>query len=91
MNNSVTKLVVRNLAPNMTEAHLDRMFSDFGKVRSVSLARDIMTGRCGGFGHVHLFERVEGAALCAMNGKDVGGRVLRVAVERKQFPYSRRN
>jgi len=89
MNNSVTKLIVRNLSPTMTEASLDRMFSDFGTVRSVSLATDVMTGRCGGFGHVHLFERVEGAAVSALNGKNIGGRVLRVAVERKQFAISR--
>jgi RNA recognition motif-containing protein len=91
MNNSVTKLMVHNLSPHMTAERLDQLFSDFGTVRSVSLATDVMTGRCGGFGHVHLYERDAGAALCALNGKDVGGRALRVTVEQKQFPYSRKN
>lgn len=84
----VTKLIVRNLSPNMTVERLDRLFSEFGTVRSVSLATDVMTGRCGGFGHVHLYERDAGAALCALNGKSLGGRVLRVTVEQRRFPSS---
>jgi len=82
----VTKLLVRNLSPNMTVQRLDRLFSEFGTVRSVSLATDVMTGRCGGFGHVHLHERDAGAALCALNGKSLGGRILRVTVEQRRFP-----
>lgn len=84
----VTKLIVRNLSPSMTVERLDRLFSEFGTVRSVSLATDVMTGRCGGFAHVHLCERNAGAALFALNGKRLGGRVLRVAVEQKRFPSS---
>jgi RNA recognition motif-containing protein len=89
MNNFVTKLKVHNLSPSMTVERLDRLFSDFGTVRSVSLATDVMTGRCGGFGHVHLYERNAGAALCALNGKHLCGRVLRVTVEQKGYPASR--
>ena len=91
MNDSVTKMVVQNLSPHMTVERLDRLFSEFGTVRSVSLATDVMTGRCGGFGFVHLYERDTGAALYALDGKDFGGRILRVTVEQKQFPASRRN
>lgn len=88
---SVTKLIVRNLSPSMTVEHLDRLFANFGVVRSVSLATDIMTGRCGGFGHVHLDEEEAGAALYALNGMDFGGRVLSVIVEQKRFPAPRQN
>ena len=91
MNNGVTKMIVHNLSPQMTVERLDRLFSDFGTVRSVSLATDVMTGRCGGFGFVHLSELDSGAALYALNGKELGGRVLRVSVEQKQFPNSRQN
>ena len=91
MSNPVTKLLVRNLSPGMTEERLDRLFSVFGTVRSVSLATDVMTGRCGGFGHVHLYERNAGAALCALNGKRLCGRVLRVTVEQKGYPASKQN
>jgi len=91
MSNPVTKLIVRNLSPHTTVESLNRLFSDFGTVRSVSLATDVMTGRCGGFGFVRLYEQDTGGALYALDGKDLGGRVLRVAVESKQFPSSRRN
>ena len=91
MNNSVTKMYVRNLSPHTTVESLDRLFSDFGTVRSVSLATDVMTGRCGGFGFVHLYEKDTGAALYALDGKELGGRVLHVSVEQKQMPSSRQH
>jgi len=90
MKNFVTKLKVRNLSPSMTVERLDQLFSDFGAVQSVNLATDVMTGRCGGFGYVHLYERTAGAALCALNGMDLGGRILRVTLEQRRFSPSRR-
>ena len=43
-----------------------------------------MTGRCGGFGFVHLDEQETGAALYALNGRCLGNRVLRVTFEQKR-------
>ena len=83
MNNLVTKMFVENLSPSTTVEGLNRLFSDFGAVRSISLATDVMTGRCGGFGFVHLCEQDTGAALYALNGRKVCGRVLRVTLEQK--------
>jgi RNA recognition motif-containing protein len=91
MNNAVTKMIVHNLSPHTTAERLDRLFSEFGKVRSVSLATDVMTGRCGGFGFVQLYERDMGAALDALDGTDLGGRILRVSVEQKQLWPTRRH
>ena len=87
MNDCVTKIVVQNLSPHTTVGSLNRLFSDFGAVRSISLATDVMTGRCAGFGFVHLYERDTGAALSALDGKDLDGRVLRVTIEQKKFPF----
>lgn len=83
VNSPVTKMMVENLSPSTTVDSLHRLFSDFGKVRSISLATDIMTGRCGGFGFVHMYEHDTGAALFALDGKHLGGRILRVTIERK--------
>jgi RNA recognition motif-containing protein len=82
--NSMTKMMVQNLSSCTTVESLNRLFSEFGAVRSVSLATDIMTGRCGGFGFVHLDEQQIGTALCALNGRCLGDRVLHVTYEKKR-------
>ena len=83
-NNSMTKMMVHNLSSHTTVESLNRLFSEFGAVRSVSLPTDIMTGRCGGFGFVDLDEQEIGAALYALDGKCLGGHVLRVTLEQKR-------
>jgi RNA recognition motif-containing protein len=80
-----TKMMVQNLCSRTTEESLSLLFSDYGTVRSVCLAKDIMTGRCDGFGFVHLDEQQSGAALNALNGRCVGDRVLRVTFEQKRY------
>lgn len=67
----------------MTVEGLSSLFEEFGAVRSVSLATDIMTGRCGGVGFVSLDESHSGAALDALDGSSLGGRVLHVTIEQK--------
>jgi RNA recognition motif-containing protein len=80
-----TKMMVQNLSSRTTEESLSRLFSDYGIVRSVCLATDVMTGRCGGFGFVHLDEQQTGAALNSLNGRCIADRVLRVTFEQKRY------
>lgn len=84
----MTKIMVQNLSPTTTEENLQGLFAEFGTVQSVSLATDIMTGRCGGFGFVNLDEPNPGAALGALDGRCVGGRVLRVTIEKKRDAHN---
>ncbi len=79
----MTKMKVHNLSSDMTVESLNSLFSEYGAVRSVSLATDIMTGRCRGFGFVNLDELEAGAALDALDGSYLCGRVLRVTFEQK--------
>jgi len=76
-------MMVRNLSSHMTVESLNSLFSEYGAVRSVSLATDVMTGRCRGFGFVNLDEPEIGVALDALDGSCLGGRVLRVTIEQK--------
>ena len=78
--------MVSNLPSQTTVESLQGLFAEFGDVQSVSLATDIMTGRCRGFGFVKLGEQHIGAALCALDGRQVDGRVLRVTIEQKRIP-----
>lgn len=83
----MTRLVVSNLSPSATAASVDRLFSSLGTVRSVDLATDVMTGRCGGFGFVRMNDLEPGAAAVALRGLRMGDRLLRVAIEQKGDPY----
>jgi len=80
-----TKMVVRNLSPEITVERLSRLFSAHGAVRSVRLATDVMTGRCTGIGYVSLDESATGAAAGALDKCRFGGRRISVAVERKKI------
>jgi RNA recognition motif-containing protein len=48
------KLFVGNLPQDATEESVNEMFSAYGTVRSISVASDIFTGRCKGFGSLRV-------------------------------------
>ena len=73
------KLYVGNLPWSTTEADLQGMFRDYGKVSSAAVITDRETGRSRGFGFVELEDDAEAArAISDLNGKDMEGRPLRV-------------
>ncbi|VAW02199.1 hypothetical protein MNBD_ACTINO01-523 [hydrothermal vent metagenome] len=54
------------------------MFTEMGTVESVALITDRETGRSRGFGFVELDDEGAQKAISELNGKDMGGRALRV-------------
>ena len=74
-----TKLHVGNLAATTTEKDLQILFSPHGNVAEVNLPLERESGRPRGFAIVTM-ATPEGAraALLALNGKEVEGRVLAV-------------
>ncbi len=54
------------------------MFEPYGEVVSVAMINDRETGRFRGFCFVEMADADADAAIEALNGKDVGGRTLRV-------------
>ena len=82
------KLYVGNLAWRATEAELKDFFSQFGTVRSASIVTDRDTGRSRGFGFVEMDDADMQKALDGANGRDLGGRQLRVSEARERAPRS---
>jgi RNA recognition motif-containing protein len=74
-----TKLYVGNLAFETSSNDLQTLFAQAGTVESVSVIEDRETGRSRGFGFVEMSTKEEGAAAVEQfNGKDLGGRTLKV-------------
>jgi cold-inducible RNA-binding protein len=74
-----TKLYVGNLAFQTTSEELQELFAQAGTVESASVVEDRMTGRSRGFAFVEMSTPEEAAAAIEqMNGREVGGRALKV-------------
>ena len=85
------KLYVGNLSYDVTDSSLQAMFSAFGTVDSAQVIMDRDAGRSKGFGFVEMSSAAEAdAAIAAMDGKDNGGRNLKVneAKPREERPRS---
>jgi RNA recognition motif-containing protein len=89
---AMTKIYVGNLPFSATEDEIRQLFGQYGAVQSVSLITDRETGRPRGFGFVEMSESDASRAIQNLNGKNMGGRPLRVneAQERKGGPGPRR-
>jgi RNA recognition motif-containing protein len=74
----MTKIYVGNLPFSATESEVREMFAQHGTVESVSLITDRDTGRPRGFGFVEMARADASKAIQQLNGKDLGGRPLRV-------------
>ena len=70
------RIYVGNLPYKCTEEELKNLFGQHGAVNSVKLISDRETGRSRGFAFVDM-ENGQ-AAIDAINGKDFGGRALKV-------------
>jgi len=86
----MTTIYVGNLPFSATEQDVRALFEAHGAVDTVKLINDRETGRPRGFGFVEMADADAQAAIQAVNGKEMGGRALRVneAQERTQRPRS---
>ncbi len=80
-------LYVGNLSYAVTDAELNELFSQFGKVDSARVITDRDTGRSKGFGFVEMADDAEAqAAIDGMNGKEDHGRTLTVNEAKPREP-----
>ena len=74
-----TKLYVGNLAFQTTNQDLEQLFAQAGTVQSAAVVEDRDTGRSRGFAFVEMSSKEEAsAAIEQFNGKELGGRALKV-------------
>lgn len=85
------RLYVGNLPYNTTKSQLEELFSQAGSVVDASIVEDRDTGRPKGFGFVEMASEADAAAAIEkFDGKDFGGRNLKVAEARPRPPRSDR-
>lgn len=78
------KLFVGSLPSDTTRDGVEALFSEYGKVRSVDLIRDIFTGKCKGFAFVEMEGHEARAAIAGLNGKTLGENFLKVKYEEER-------
>jgi len=84
-------IYVGNLSYSMSEDELRDAFGAFGEVSSVKILMDRETGRSRGFGFVEMPNQSDGEkAIAQLNGKEVGGRPLRINEARPREQQQRR-
>src|SRR5579872_604947 len=74
----MAKIYVGNFPFTTTDAELRTIFSEHGTVESISLVTDRDTGQPRGFAFVQMSQADASRAIQSLNGKDLGGRALRV-------------
>lgn len=76
------KIFVGNLSPETSEGDVRALFSQFGTVRSLTLAVDVFSRQCKGFGFIEMEGHEARAAIAGLNGKTFKDRPLKVNEER---------
>lgn len=80
-------IYVGNLPFSASEQDVSELFARFGEVTSVKFINDRDTGRFRGFGFVEMNSGVD-EAVRELDGKDFGGRTLRVNEAKERPPRS---
>jgi RNA recognition motif-containing protein len=76
----LTTLYVGNLSPETTASDLQAVFSPFGEIGSLRVARD-RAGRARGYAFVELEQEAATEALNALRGLELRGRLMDVVVD----------
>jgi RNA recognition motif-containing protein len=79
-----TNLYIGNLPWDTTKEELMARFAQYGEVRDVRIITDKATGRSRGFGFVEFTNAAEAQLALSENGRDFGGRPLRVNIAHQQ-------
>jgi ELAV like protein 2/3/4 len=83
------EILLNNLAPETEDSLLWQLLGPFGAVLSVKVAKDAATNKCKGYGVVTLSSYQNAvAAINALNGFQLGNRILQVSLKPPQMLIS---
>jgi cold-inducible RNA-binding protein len=78
-----TNIYVGNLPFSTNSNELETLFAEYGAVASAQVITDRETGRSRGFGFVEMESDTDAeSAISELDGKEVGGRNLKVNIAR---------
>lgn len=83
-------IYVGNLPFTASEEDVHALFAEYGSVNSVKLISDRETGRPRGFGFVEMEDAAAEKAIQMLDGKDLGGRTLRINEAQPRTPRFQR-
>jgi RNA recognition motif-containing protein len=75
------KLFIRGLPPSTTDASFEALFTPYGKVHSIKLVKDLLTGKCKGVGFVEMEGHEARTAVTELNGRSIENNPLTVKFE----------
>jgi len=84
------KLSIRNLPRSTTEQSLTDLFSQYGTVRGLTLAKDLFSGDCKGFATIDMEGHEARAAIAGLDGSEQDGRQIHVSKDVPRKKGSRR-
>jgi cold-inducible RNA-binding protein len=80
------KLYVGNLPYTADDAQLRELFGQYGEIQELALIKDRQTGQPKGFAFVTFATQQAAESALAQDGKDLGGRALKVNMAEQRKP-----
>lgn len=82
-------IYISNLSYGTSDADLNQLFSEYGKISSAKVITDRETGRSRGFGFVEMDNDTEGQkAISELNQAEYDGKIISVAIARPRTERS---
>lgn len=83
-------LNVRGLPRSMTEDALQALFTQYGRVFNLKLAKDLFSGECKGFAELKMEGHEARSAIAALDGSTQNGAMIRVSLHGTGPQFRRR-
>jgi len=80
----MNKIYIGNLPFKTNDADLTEIFAQFGEIKEIALIKDRYSNEFKGFGFITYANQTSAESALSMNGKDFGGRPMKVNMAREE-------